>query len=92
MAGAAGLNMEREKANQDFGVEQMRQQSQLRQQGNQNMGRHAMNSVQENDARGQMSHRARVFDMGMNFDYASLQKRRSNQLQQSLLNQLARDV
>lgn len=91
MADAAGLNMDRQKANQDFGVEQMKQDSQLRQQDNQNMNRKAVNQMQENTAQGQMDSRKQVFNTGMNFDYAALRKRQQNQLQQSILNNLSRD-
>lgn len=91
MADAAGLNMDRQKSNQDFGVEQMKQDSQLRQQGNQNMNNRALNGVQESTAKGALDSRRNVFNTGMNFDYAALQKRQQTQLQQSLLNNLARD-
>lgn len=91
MADAAGLNMDRQKSNQDFGVEQMKQDSQLRQQGNQNMNSRALNGVQESTAKGALDSRRNVFNTGMNFDYAALQKRQQTQLQQSLLNNLARD-
>jgi len=91
MANAANLNMDRQKQNQDFGTQQMQQESQLRQQGNQNQAQRAGNEIQERVAQGGLNTRKNVFDTGMQFDYGALQKRRNVQLQQTLLNNLARD-
>ena len=91
MAAAAGLNMDREQKNQEFGVQQMKEDSQLRQQGNQNMNQRAMNDVDARMQKGALDSRKSVFDTGMTFDYASLRKRQQMNLQQSLLNNMARD-
>jgi hypothetical protein len=91
MAAAAGLNMDREQKNQEFGVQQMKEDSQLRQQGNQNMNQRAMNDVDARMQKGALDSRKSVFDTGMNFDYASLRKRQQTNLQQALLNNMARD-
>jgi hypothetical protein len=91
MAAAAGLNMDREQKNQEFGVQQMKDDSQLRQQGNQNMNRRALNDVDARMQKGALDSRKSVFDTGMNFDYASLRKRQQTNLQQALLNNMARD-
>jgi len=91
MAAAAGLNMDREQKNQEFGVQQMKDDSQLRQQGNQNMNQRAMNDVDARMQKGALDSRKSVFDTGMNFDYAALRKRRQMNLQQALLNNMARD-
>lgn len=91
MADAAGLGMDRESKNQQFGVQQMQQDSQLRQQGNQNKAQVAGNDSQYRMQKGGMDSRDSVFNTGMGYDYAALQKRRQTQLQQSLLNNLARD-
>jgi len=91
MAAAAGLNMDREQKNQEFGVQQMKDDSQLRQQGNQNMAQRAGNEVDARMQKGALDSRKSVFDTGMNFDYASLRKRRQTNLQQALLNNMARD-
>jgi hypothetical protein len=91
MAAAAGLNMDREQKNQEFGVQQMKDDSQLRQQGNQNMAQRAGNEVDARMQKGALDSRKSVFDTGMNFDYASLRKRQQTNLQQALLNNMARD-
>jgi hypothetical protein len=91
MAAAAGLNMDREQKNQEFGVQQMKDDSQLRQQGNQNMAQRAGNDVDARMQKGALDSRKSVFDTGMNFDYAALRKRRQTNLQQALLNNMARD-
>jgi hypothetical protein len=91
MAAAAGLNMDREKKNQEFGVQQMKEDSQLRQQGNQNMNQRALNDVDARMQKGALDSRKSVFDTGMNFDYAALRKRQQMNLQQALLNNMARD-
>ena len=91
MAAAAGLNMEREQKNQEFGLQQMKDESQLRQQGNQNMAQRAGNDSEARLQKGALASRKNVFDTSMNYDYAALQKRKNMQLQQSLLNNIARD-
>lgn len=91
MKAAADLGLERQKANQQLGVEQMQQQSQLRQQQNSNTARQAQNKLQERSAADDLAGRQRLFDVGMNFDYAQLQKRQQMNLRQALLNQAARD-
>jgi hypothetical protein len=92
MANAAGLNMDRQQQNQEMGVRQMQADSQMRQQQNQNQMRRATNEVAERTAGGALDARQRVFDTGMNFDYAGLQKRQNMNLQQALLNNFARDL
>lgn len=92
MANAAGLNMDRQQQNQEMGVRQMQADSQMRQQQNQNQMRRATNGVAERVASGALASRQRVFDTGMNFDYAGLQKRQNMNLQQALLNNFARDL
>jgi hypothetical protein len=91
MAAAAGLGMDREQKNQEFGVQQMKEDSQLRQQGNQNMAQRAGNEVDARMQKGALDSRRSVFDTGMNFDYAALRKRKQTNLQQALLNNMARD-
>jgi hypothetical protein len=91
MAAAAGLNMDREQKNQEFGLQQMKDDSQLRQQGNQNMAQRAGNEVDARMQKGALASRKSVFDTSMNFDYASLRKRQQMNLQQALLNNMARD-
>lgn len=92
MAAAAGLNMDREQKNQEFGMKQMGDESQLRQMGNRNMAQRAGNESDYRLQRGALDSRQNVFNTSMNYDYAGLQKRRNMQLQQSLLNQLSREL
>lgn len=91
MAAAAGLNMDREQKNQDFGLQQMKDESQLRQQDSQNKAQRAGNESDARIQRGALDSRKNVFDTSMNYDYAALRKRQNMQLQQALLNNLARD-
>lgn len=91
MANAADLNLNREQQNQQAGVQQMKAESGLRQQGNQNQAQRAGNEVQERVAKGGLQSRKSVFDTSMNFDYAALRKRQQTNLQQALLNNMARD-
>lgn len=90
MKDAAGLNMDRQSKNQEFGVQQMQQQAQLRQQGSQNKAQRAGNEAQERMRAADLEGRRQVFDTGMGYDYAALRKRQQNQLQQTILNGLAR--
>lgn len=90
MKDAAGLNMDRQSQNQEFGVQQMQQQAQLRQQGSQNKAQRAGNESQERMRAADLESRRQVFDTGMGYDYAALRKRQQNQLQQTILNGLAR--
>ena len=91
MADASGLAMDREQKNQELGMQQMQQQSQQRQQESANSARRAGNESQERMQGAEMDNRRNTFNIGMNFDYASLRRRNQLNLQQSLLNNAARD-
>lgn len=91
MQAASGLAMDREQKNQDFALKQMQDQSQQRQQANRNAAQESSNASQERTQARQQDTQSRVFDMGMGFDYAALQKQQNLRLQQALLNGIARD-
>lgn len=91
MAGQAALGMERAKGAQDLGVQKMQQDSQLRQQESQNKGARASNESRERIDEGGLSNRASVFNTGMAYDYAGLQKRNQVAFKQALINGMARD-
>lgn len=91
MAAQAGLGLDQANKDQEFGVQQMQADSQLRQQENQNKAQRAGNESEARMQKGALDSRRTVFDTSMNFDYAALQKRRQMQLKQSLLNSVARD-
>ena len=91
MAAQAGLGLDQASKDQEFGVQQMQADSQLRQQENQNKAQRAGNESEARMQKGALDSRRTVFDTSMNFDYAALQKRRQMQLKQSLLNSVARD-
>jgi len=91
MSSAANLNMNRDQANQKFGVEQMQEQSQQRQRDAQNRTTQANNAAEMRMRQGDLDSRSRVFDTSMDFDYAGLNRRRQLNLQQALLNDFARD-
>jgi hypothetical protein len=91
MQDASALNMDREQKNQDLSLKQMQDESQQRLAASRNSAQKAANASQERLGAGAAQSRASVFDVGMGFDYAALQKRRSLNLQQALLNGMARD-
>lgn len=91
MADASGLNMDRESKNQEFGLQQMNEASQQKQQLDQQAAQRAGNASRERQGNAELTNRNAVFNMGMNFDYAALQKRQDTSLKQTLLNGLARD-
>lgn len=91
MQAASGLAMDREQKNQDFSVKQMQDDTQARQQQSRNYAQRASNESQERMRKDDIDTQGKTFDIGMNYDRAALQKRRWTQLQQTLLNGLARD-
>lgn len=91
MTNQAALGMENAKKQQETAVDQMQEDSQQRQRQSQNAASRAGNESQERVGAGNLANRANVFNVGMGFDYASLQKRRQLDLQQTLLNGLARE-
>jgi hypothetical protein len=91
MSASADLNLEREQQNQEAGVRQMQEDSQQRQREAQNKTTRLQNDAQIRTRKGDLQSRKNVFNTGMAFDYASLNKRRQTALQQALLNGLARD-
>jgi hypothetical protein len=82
--------MDREAQNQQMGVQQMQQESQQRQQQNQNYTQRGTNESRERMQEADLVSRRSVFDVGKQFDYATLQRRNQISFQQSLLNGLAR--
>ena len=92
MQAAAGLGMEREKANQAMAAEQVQADSQDRLAAGRNSVERASNESRERLQDGALGHRKANFDMGMQFDYAGLQKRNALRWQQALLGNLAGDL
>lgn len=91
MQTAAGLKMDREQKNQDFALKQMQDDSQQRQQAARNSAQEATNASQERTQQRQMDNQRAAFDLGMQFDYQALQRKPVLQLQQALLNGVAKD-
>ena len=91
MQAASSLGLEREKANQEYGAQQMRADSQQRQAAASNSAQRSQNQSRERIAVGDMKNRRDVFNTGMNFDYAGLARRNQLHLQQALINGIARD-
>lgn len=91
MSAAADMNLDREKQNQEMGVRQMQEDSQQRQRESQNKTNRLQNDAQLRTRQGDLQSRKSVFNTGMAFDYAALNKRRQTALQQALLNGLAKD-
>lgn len=91
MQAGAQMNFDREKKNQEFGVEQMKAESQQRQRAAQNASSQAVNATQENGRAQELAAQHGAFDIGMGFNYAALANRPRLQLQQALINGAARD-
>ncbi len=91
MASAAGLNMDRAAQNQQLGMQQMQQRSELSQANARNRMAALGNQSQERMKGMEMDNRRQNFDAQMGWQYAGLNKRRQLEMQQTLLNNLARD-
>lgn len=91
MAAAADMGLAREQQNQKFATQQMQADSEQRLGESKNRAARLGNATQERTAAGEMASRRQQFDTGMAFDYAALRKRQSLNLQQALLNGIARD-
>jgi hypothetical protein len=90
MENAAALGFENAQRSQKADVDQMQQESSQRQLRSSNAASQAANQSQERIAASNANTRSSVFDTSMGFDYAALQKRRNLDLQQALLNGVAR--
>lgn len=86
MQAAAGLNMDREKQNQQLGVQQMQADSQHRMAQARNQADRATNESRERTQQAGLDHKKSLFDLGMSYDYAGLQKRNQMRWQQALFN------
>lgn len=91
MQAASGLAMDREQKNQEFGLKQMQDDTQARQQQARNSATRATNETQERMRAADIDTQGKTFDIGMNYDRAAMHKRRLTQLQQALLGGMARD-
>lgn len=92
MAAAAGLGMEKQKADQEMSVNQMQADSQQRmQQAGNNMSR-ASNESQQRMQAGALGNRQAAFHTGLAYDQAGANKRRSLDFRQALFNSLTREV
>ena len=88
---AASQGMAAQQKNQQFGVEQMQQQSALRQRENQNNAERSMHGADEKMQGQQLQNRNAVFNTGMNYDYAQMNKQRQTQLLNTLISSAARE-
>lgn len=89
MQGASQLAMNRAQENMGYQQQQMQNESQQRQQGNQNKAQHAQNASEERMGRGALANRQQQFNIGQQYGYAGINKRRQLGIQQSILNGLA---
>ena len=92
MQSAAGLNAEREKQNQQLGVQQMQADSQARIATARNRAERAGNDSRERVQQASLGNRKSVFDLGMRYDYAGLQKRNQLRWQQALFDTAVSDL
>lgn len=91
MQAAAGLEMDREKQNQDLAVRQMKDDSQARQQQARNSVQAGANASQERMKTADLTHQRNMFDLNMRYDYTDFLKKNQLRVQQALLNGVARD-
>lgn len=91
MQNDSAMGMDRAQKQQEMGVSQMQEDAQQRQRTAQNYASRAANESQERVAGAQLDNRRNVFNVGMAFDYAALQRRNQLNLQQALLSGAARD-
>lgn len=91
MEAAADMGLAREQQNQKFASQQMANDSRQRMAEAQNNAARAGNAVQERTAAGNLASQRQQFNTNMAFDYGALRKRQSLNLQQALLNGMARD-
>jgi hypothetical protein len=92
MQNAAGANMEREKQNQQLGVQQMQADSQDRLAQARNQAEQDSNAARERTQRSGLESRYGASQIGLGYDYAGLQKRNSLRWQQALLGNLTGDM
>lgn len=85
----AALNLDREQANQQLGMQRMQGESRLRQESNEIAAKRAGHGIEEGLAGEALNNRQQVFDRGMEYDYAQMWRQRQNHLLQSLINQQA---
>ena len=83
--------MDRAAQNQQLGMQQMQQRSELSQANARNRMAALGNQSQERMKGMEMDNRRQNFDAQMGWQYAGLNKRRQLEMQQTLLNNLARD-
>ena len=92
MQGAAGLAMERDKQNQQMGLQQMQADSQHRVAQARSQAERAGTDSRERMQTAGMDHKKGIFDLGMAYDYAGLQKRNQLRWQQALFNSAVSDL
>lgn len=91
MQAAAGLNMDRAKQDQQLGVQQMQADSQDRLASARNNAERLGNDSRARMQAAGLASRKSIFDAGLKFDYAGLQKNNQLRWQQALLNYAAGD-
>lgn len=90
MAGAADMNLAREKQNADFGMQQMESEQGLRQAKARNNAQRQASDSAYRTSQAEAQNRQQVFNTNMGFSYDQLRKRQKMNLRQSLLNQVSR--
>jgi hypothetical protein len=91
MQATAAMGMDRAQKQQEMGVNQMQEDAQQRQRTAQNYTSRFGNEAQERTAGASLDNRRNVFNLGMDFNYAALQRNKNLNLQQALLSGAARD-
>lgn len=91
MAGAAQMNLEADKANSGFALEQEKVGAEQRQQAAQNSARKQADSLERSTQQMGLASRQRNMRLGNMYDYAKLNKRKKLDKQQTVLGHLLDD-
>lgn len=91
MSAQAGLGMEAAKSNQEMAANQQQQDSQQRMQQAGNAVQRAGNESQARIQQGGLANRKATFDLGMAYDQAGRDKKRTLDFRQALFNSLTQD-
>jgi len=91
MGGAAENAMNAAQQRQEMAVDSANSESQRNQRSAQNMASRFGNQMQESVGQSNLDTRKNVFGIGMDYDYAALQRRRQINLKHALIQGVARD-
>jgi len=90
MAGAAGLEMDKQAQDQQLGLQKMRQDMSIQQQKARQNAEGTTNRMREQTMSEQLGNRAKVFDTSMNYGYRQMARQKHMRKRQAALDIFAR--